>query len=143
MDLVLAYVLVVALFAGIPGVLDTILAYLSLKKTRKLLIEKASVDKLTLSELKVLLREVGKPPPGIPHLTRGIMALTVILVLGIAVFHIVVKGTAGDSSRIVDNVMSMLAGLLAAITGFYFGGRAVEKKEDEEEDKKKPPKTQD
>jgi hypothetical protein len=60
------------------------------------------------------------------------MALTVILILGVAVFHILVKGAPGDDSQIINNILSMLAGLLAAITGFYFGGRAVEKKEEEE-----------
>ncbi len=59
------------------------------------------------------------------------MALTVIVILGIAVLHILVKDGQGENMKIVDNILSMLAGLWAAITGFYFGGRASEKKPDE------------
>jgi len=126
MDTILIYVLVVALFATIPEILDIFLAYRSQNKMRIILIEKASLDKLTLNELKEFVKESGKAPPGIPGLSRAIIALTVILILGIAVFHLLL-------SQIVNNVLSMLAGLLAAITGFYFGGRAVEKKEEPEE----------
>lgn len=55
--------------------------------------------------------------------------MSVIIVLGIATLHILVKGCpVADDSQIVNNVLSMLAGLLAAVTGFYFGGRAAEKK---------------
>ncbi len=110
MEIILIYVLVVALFAGIPMILDICLAYRSVK-------------------------ESGKAPRGIPGLARATMALTVIVILGIAVFHILVKGAPGDNSQIVNNILSMLAGLLAAITGFYFGGKAGEKKVEEAEEK--------
>ncbi len=137
MEIILIYVLVVALFASLPEILDICLAYRSQNKTRNLLIEKliekASLDKLELNELKEFIKESGKAPRGIPGLTRGTMALTVILVLGVAVFHILVKGAPGDDSQIINNVLSMLAGLLAAIAGFYFGGKAAEKKKGEEE----------
>jgi len=136
MDTILIYVLVVALFATIPEILDIFLAYRSQNKMRIILIEKASLDKLTLNELKEFVKESGKAPPGIPGLSRAIIALTVILILGIAVFHLLLfEGSPmdKDNSQIVNNVLIMLAGLLAAITGFYFGGRAVEKKEEPEE----------
>lgn len=133
MDIIIIYVLVVSLFASIPMILDICLAYRSINKTRNKLIEKASRDNLNLNELKELIKESGKTPPGIPGLARAIMALTVIVILGLAVFHILVKGTSGDDSKIVDNILSMLAGLLAAITGFYFGGKTAEKKMDESE----------
>jgi len=135
MEIILIYVLVVALFAGIPMILDICLAYRSQNKTRNILIEKASLDKLELNELKEFVKESGKAPPGIPGLARATMALTVIVILGIAVFHILVKGAPGDNSQIVNNILSMLAGLLAAITGFYFGGKTVESKMGEGEKK--------
>ncbi len=130
MEIIIIYVIVLALFASIPMILDICLAYRSLNKTRNKLIENASKDKLELNELKELIKESGKTPPGIPGLARAIMALTVIVILGLAVFHILVKGTSEDDSKIVDNILSMLAGLLAAITGFYFGGKTAEKKMD-------------
>lgn len=126
----LIYVMGITLFALIPEVLDITLAYRSQDKTREILlkklIDKASHDKLTLAELREFINESGKSPPGISSLTRGVIALTVILILGIATLHILVAGTKGNDSQIIGNILSMLAGLLAAITGFYFGGRAAE-----------------
>ena len=137
MELVLTYVLILALFASVPIIIDIVFAYVSANKTKNLLIEKASLDKLELAELKEFIKDSGKTPPGIPGLARSTMALTVIIVLGMAVFHILVKGVAGAespdvNSQIINNVLSMLAGLLAAITGFYFGGKTVEKKSEKE-----------
>ena len=132
MEIILVYIVLIVIFAGLPVILDILLAYRSQNRTRNILIEKASLDKLDLNELREFIKESGKPPPGIPGLARATMALTVIVILGIAVFHILVKGTGGDNSQIVNNILSMLAGLLAAITGFYFGGKTSEKKAEDE-----------
>ena len=125
---ILLYVSVLALVALLPMVLDIFMAYRSRDKTRNLLVEKAAADKLQLSELKELLKEVGISPPGIPGLARATMALTVIVVLGIAVVHILVGSSSDKDSQIVNNILSMLAGLLSAITGFYFGGKSEKEK---------------
>jgi hypothetical protein len=133
---ILIYVSVTALFAGLPMIIDICLAYRSLNRTRNLLnllAQKTSQDSLKLDELKEILEWSGKAPPGIPGLARATMALTVIMILGVAVFHILVKGAPGGDSQIINNILSMLAGLLAAITGFYFGGKTAEKKREEEE----------
>lgn len=135
MEIILVYIVLIVIFAGLPGILDICLAYRSQNRTRNILIEKAALDKLELDELRELIKESGKPPPGIPGLSRATMALTVIVILGIAVFHILVKGAGapgGDDSQIVNNILSMLAGLLAAITGFYFGGKTSDKKAEDE-----------
>ena len=124
---ILLYVIVLALVAGFPMVLDICLAYSSINKTRNLLIEKASLDKLKLEELQEFIKGIGKAPPGIPGLARATMALTVIVILGIAVIHILVEGSPEGDSQIINNILSMLAGLLAAITGFYFGGKTAGK----------------
>lgn len=127
MGTIMIYVSVLALIAGFPLILDICLAYRSRNKTRNLLIEKSSLDGLQLKELQEFMKESAKPPPGIPGLARAVMALTVIVILGVAVTHILVEGSPKDDSQIIDNILSMLAGLLAAITGFYFGGRTAEK----------------
>jgi hypothetical protein len=113
-------------------ILDICLAYRSRDKTRNLLVEKASANGLDLKELEKLVEEISKSPPGISGLARATMALTVIMVLAIAVIHIMVAGCQADDSKIISNILSMLGGLLAAITGFYFGGKAVEKAVEEE-----------
>ncbi len=137
MGIILVYVMIVALFISVPSIIDILIAYVSQYKIRKLLIEKASKDGLKPSELKELLKETGKAPGGIQGLSRATMALSVILILGIAVFHLITKDepTEGDS-QIVGNVLSMLGGLLAAITGFYFGGRPAEKAAEEKAEEK-------
>ena len=127
MELVLIYVVVIALVATIPLILDICLAY----RTRNVLIQKLiekTADKLAPGELKEIVKESGKALPGITGLARSTMALTVIVILGVAVFHLLGKSGPGDNSQIIGNVLSMLGGLLAAITGFYFGGKAAAEK---------------
>ena len=116
---------IIALFAGIPMVLDICLGY----HNRYILIKEASQKGLDLNELKAI---IGKAPPGIPGLARTMMSLTVILILGLAVICILMdpnfSGSKDQTLQLVNNILSMLAGLLAAITGFYFGGKATEDK---------------
>jgi len=69
---------------------------------------------------------------GISGYRRSIIALTVVLVLGISVFHLLVHGGA-ESRPIVNNVLSVLAGLVSAIAGFYFGGRFAQRREETQE----------
>lgn len=142
MQSILVYVVIVAVFISLPWVIDIILAYMSQYKIRKLLVDKgldkASKDGLSLDELKELLRESGKAPGGIQGLSRASMALSVILILGIAVFHLITKEEPAEGdSQIVSNILSMLGGLLAAITGFYFGGRTAEKGAEKAAEEKK------
>ena len=128
---IVVYITVVALLMGVPWVIDIIMAYKSQGEIRRLLINKASVNGITPTELRELLKACKEAPGGIQGLSRASMALSVILILGIAIFHLLVngKGTDGES-QIISNVLSLLGGLLAAITGFYFGGRAAEEKAD-------------
>ena len=131
--MIMIYVASIVLIAGFPWVLDICLAYRSRSKTRKLLENKEITDKLDAVALQEFIKEISKSPPCISGLSRVSIALTVIIVLGIAMVHILVKGCppVAKDSQIVNNVLSMLAGLLAAVTGFYFGGRAAEKKAEE------------
>jgi len=64
----------------------------------------------------------GEELKGIPGYRRSVMAITVLLILGVTLIHIVVNTPIKDVS-IVNNVLSMLAGLVSVIAGFYFGGK--------------------
>ena len=67
-------------------------------------------------------------PRGISGFRRSIIALYVVFILGMAIFHLLGQNASNPNSiEIVRNVLSMLAGLVAAITGFYFGGRFTER----------------
>ena len=75
----------------------------------------------------------GSELRGISGFRRAIIALTVILILGISVFHLLANNTDSNSKPVVSNILSMLAGLVSAIAGFYFGGRFTEKRAEEGE----------
>lgn len=126
------YALILVLFIALPTIIDIIMAYSSRKKTWTLLIEKASQDTLDKEELSALIKATAVGPPGISGMSRALMALAVIIILGIAVFHLLVNCQNTDALPIIDKVLSMLAATLASITGFYFGGRSVEEKKKEE-----------
>jgi len=77
----------------------------------------------TTDEIRALLKDMDQGPTGLTGLTRGLIALTLILVLAIAAFHLVVF--APKVPDIADKLLMLLAGTLTAITGFYFGSKAA------------------
>ena len=139
---ILVYALILVLFIALPTIIDIFMAYGSRKKTWTLLIDRASRDTLDKDELRELIKATAVGPPGISGMSRALMALAVIIILGIAVFHLLVNCTNKEVYPIIDKVLSMLAATLASITGFYFGGRSTEEKKKEEPqipEKPKPP----
>jgi hypothetical protein len=69
-----------------------------------------------------------QPVVGITGFTRGMIAFAIIFLVGISVM-LVMFADKGDP-QIVNNIISMLGATLAAIAGFYFGGKtAVESKD--------------
>lgn len=133
------YVIVLMFFAITPVIIDITLAYRSVKKTQKLIakISPFKKDKNTDSQedknqanidltdwcnfLKSDLKGLTIPA-GTPYLTRGTIALSIIMLVGITTFYLLVNG---DNGQIINNIISMLGSLLSAVVGFYFGGRAV------------------
>jgi len=77
----------------------------------------------TIENIKDLLVTMDQGPTGLTGLTRGIIAVTIILALAITIFHLIVF-TAMDLSKITEQLLTMLAATLTAITGFYFGSKA-------------------
>lgn len=125
--LVSLYVGVLFLVAVLPWIFDIFLAYYSKDKIFRQLLH-ARGNSLQAAEFQELVKEFSHPPPGITGLARTAMALTVIVILGIAVIHILINKSTQEDCQVINNILSMLAGLLAAITGFYYGGRTAEKK---------------
>jgi hypothetical protein len=80
-------------------------------------------NNLTSEEIKNLLLEMDVGPTGLTGLTRGIVAVTLVLVLAVAVFHLVVF--VPKVPDIAEKLLMLLAGTLTAITGFYFGTKAT------------------
>ena len=97
--LVVFYVLILAGFAFLPTIIDLWKSYANLPP--------------------------GQAPQGTQGLTRGLIALTTILIIGIALFHLTIFGSPSpDITPTLNNLLSVLGGLLAAIAGFYFGARS-------------------
>lgn len=135
--IILLYVLILALVIAIPTITDICKAYQSRDANWKLLIDNAAKDNLSLEELRDLIKATSGGPPGISGMSRSLMAFAVIIILGIAVFHLLAFCSNPEYAKIVNNIMSMLAATLASITGFYFGGRSAEGAK--EEKKEAPP----
>jgi hypothetical protein len=60
-------------------------------------------------------------------LTRSTIAFSLLLIIGVAVFHMVVAAPWFGSAKMpdsVDRILMLLAGALTSITGFYFGSKA-------------------
>jgi hypothetical protein len=120
-----------ALLAGVvllPGLLDTWKAYKARSSEMVDLQTVIQNFKGTLDEqhLERLVKIVAEGPGGISGLSRAVMALSVITLLGFVLFFtLAVPLPAGSSAnQILNNLVSILGGLVAAITGFYFGSKA-------------------
>jgi len=71
-----------------------------------------------------VMANLKEPIEGLSGFTRGMIAFAVILILGIATLLILFATSA--NSEVVNNVISMLGATLAAVVGFYFGGRTTQ-----------------
>lgn len=118
--LLLLYVFIIACPPMIYTLYDIKRSYDERKKVLCNLPEKASIE-----DINTLLAAMDQGPTGLTGLTRGIIAVTIILALAIAVFHIIVFSSM-DLSKITEQLLTMLAATLTAITGFYFGSKASE-----------------
>ncbi|MGD0535526.1 MAG: hypothetical protein ABR999_08850 [Methanoregula sp.] len=71
-----------------------------------------------------VMANLKEPIEGISGFTRGMIAFAVIFILGIATL-LILFATSADS-QIVNNIISMLGATLAAVVGFYFGGKTTQ-----------------
>jgi hypothetical protein len=104
---------------------DILKAYRFARETRALLMEKFSPDKVTLDELKVLVANFDSSPPGIPGLARATFAFTLLLVIGLILFHVLVL-SGRDIPPGVEKLLTLLGTALTSIIAFYFGSKAAE-----------------
>jgi len=116
--LLLVYVGIIALLSGICIIYDICKSY----KEREGVLNKLG-GKASVQEIRDLLATMDKGPTGFTGLTRGLVAVTLILVLGFAIFHFVVF--APRPPDIAEKLLMLIAGTLTAITGFYFGTKAA------------------
>jgi uncharacterized membrane protein len=124
-------VIILALFAGIPLLYNTIEAHKHLTEMQKSLdvFIREHADKIDKDSLIQIIHEcVNADPAGAPGTTRGVMALTITLVVGTSLFFIAAYKVSGTASDSIKEVLLTLTGALTAIIGFYFGGKSGEPK---------------
>ncbi len=117
--ILILYILIIAIPPAGSNIYDIYLSYRERREVLKLLSGNAKI-----AEVNTLLETMDKGPSGLTGLTRGTIAVTLILVLAVAIFHLVVF-TPSDIPKIADQLLTLLAGTLTAITGFYFGSRTT------------------
>jgi hypothetical protein len=90
----------------------------------------ANLKDPTPDQLRALATDLSQALPGIPGLARSTLALGLLLILGIVLFHLLVFGAPGfnngEVGKLVHDLAILLGGSLTSITAFYFGGRAVQ-----------------
>jgi hypothetical protein len=125
-----AVVFLIALFAGIPLILNTYLAHKHLTEMHDSLDDfinkhpKFDEDKL----VQIIHDCISVDPSGAPGTARGTMAFTVTLIVGTALFFLVVYPPQEPANSAIKEVILTLTGALTAIIGFYFGGKGSENK---------------
>jgi hypothetical protein len=91
---------------------------------------------ITAEELRQLASALDEPPRGTPGLTRSLIALTIVTLLGVAMIATLVS-TAEDSVDLRKTIVTSLLSILAAVAGFYFGSRTAQTSS--EQSSKPPP----
>lgn len=157
------YILAVALLAFLPRFVDMFKAYKHQKDLAELLIKNTSeqiervvsaeieVQKLTDEQkkaekkaeletrkgiLKTILADVFKQPEGMPGIARLTIAFSIIMIVGIVLFHIVIFG--GVSMNAVSSILSALIAIVGTIAGFYFGGAKAQEETKKKKDDTNP-----
>lgn len=74
-------------------------------------------------EIRQMFKDIASGPPGLTGLTRGLVALTLLLTLAFVAIHMVVFQPA--IPELADKLIMLLAGTLTSVIGFYFGSKAA------------------
>jgi hypothetical protein len=125
-----AIILIMVLFAGVPLLLNMYMAHKHLTEMHRTLSEFVKGQHPGISEDKLmqLMQDCMKADPsGAPGTTRGVMALSVTLIVGICLFFLLTYPPDNEIiSQNIKEVLLTLTGALTSIIGFFFGGKASE-----------------
>ena len=122
-------VLIIVIFASTPILLNNYYAHhhlTDIQKTINQFVEghggKANEDKI----VQLIHEYINADPNGSPGTARSVMALTITLIVGIALFVLVAYPPDQNTTTVVKEVILTLTGALTSIIGFYFGGKGSE-----------------
>lgn len=87
------------------------------------------IDEKKTKEAKEFLQEFTGKNSLNKNSTRVTLALVLFVILGLMTIHIILFGGPEDAGAndAFRTVFAMVASLLSAVVGFYFGGRSTEK----------------
>jgi hypothetical protein len=119
------------LFVSVLHLVDSWQAYSLVSNETAKIWEKlpSSLSADDLAKLQGLLTAISSPS-GIAGTTRSILTYALIIILGIAVFHLLAlppadPELAADYAGYADKILILLAGSLTTAVGFYFGAKAT------------------
>ena len=79
---------------------------------------------LTTREAGLLLKKVAEPPKTAPGLTRTLLALGLLMLIGIALIALLVSSASG-AADLLKTLVVALTSALTTILGFYFGAKTA------------------
>jgi hypothetical protein len=128
MGIVFLYSALLGLFVFGLMAWDMRSAYAAARDLREKLL--ANLEGVSVDQRRSLVSDLSQALPGIPGLARSTLALALLLILGITVFHLVTFGgpgfAPGESGKLVHDLAMLLGSAVTSVAAFYFGGRAVQ-----------------
>jgi hypothetical protein len=121
--LILALVVVFALVSGFFMFYDRMKTYPAYQGLVGKLVDQTK-DSLTADQLAAVMKEVRRPPRFASGLTRTIIALGLLALVGVTLVALLV----GDSANASDLLKAVVTAVLTAFTtvlGFYFGSKTA------------------
>jgi hypothetical protein len=123
--LLVAYVALIFLLPSICTIYDIRKSYQERDKVLGHLRASGQLQaSLSAGDIEGLLESIHRGPTGFVGLTRGLLAVMLILVLAFAVFHLVVF-VPTKIPDVAEKLLMLLAGGLTTIIGFYFGSKTT------------------
>lgn len=121
-------ILLLLVFATAPILLNMYWAFKYLSRGQGILEELVKKNQGNVPDrdlVEAVKGAFGVQPVGVQGVGRSTMALTIVVIVGIAVFYVLLYPIDVDRSTLVRDVLLTLAGAISSIIGFYFGGRGT------------------
>ncbi|MDI9617150.1 MAG: hypothetical protein QFX31_07295 [Methanothrix sp.] len=124
------YLVIILLFAfaSLPILWNIKGFYDHMRDVRNLLGEKLSTGCNQAELINLVKDALTIQSSGMQGVARATMALTLSVILGAAIFLLILNPSAQENSMLKD-ILLALTGAISSIIGFYFGGRATQSTE--------------
>jgi hypothetical protein len=113
-----AYLIVPGLLLFVLHFVDSLQAYLY---SRKVLNTLAAGGPAALTPERLQ----AAAPSGIPGTSRSIFTYGLLVILAVAIVHLLAFSDAQHAPEYADKILTVLAGSLSSVIGFYFGSKAT------------------